>query len=370
MREVLDQAGPYLLALLVHVAAAGVLVLSVQWPGSKRSAPEVAESVQATVVDEERVQAELQRIRDRETQRRREEEERAEVAREQREHEERRRQKAETARVAEERRWKDVEAARRVEEERRRDAEAARVTEEQRRTEAKTARLAEEQRRKEAKTARLAEEQRRKDAKAARVAEEQRRQEAEVARLTEEERRKDAKAARVAEEQRRATAQAATRQAEEQRRKEVEMARRQEELAMVARQRAREDREAEAERERRRREEERSRRELMAHEQQRLVQERKAIFAKALEEYIGAIQSSVARNWRRPTGVPPGLKCTVNVVQDTNGKVLRVEIAQSSGNVAFDRSVEQAVRAASPLPPPRRRPVFDREIVFLFNPRS
>jgi colicin import membrane protein len=108
----------------------------------------------------------------------------------------------------------------------------------------------------------------------------------------------------------------------------------------------------------------------MAREQQRLEQERKAIFAKALEEYIGAIQSSVARNWRRPTGVPPGLKCTVNVVQDTSGKVLRVEIAQSSGNVAFDRSVEQAVRAASPLPPPRQRPVFDREIVFLFNPRS
>ena len=104
--------------------------------------------------------------------------------------------------------------------------------------------------------------------------------------------------------------------------------------------------------------------------EQRLEQERVAIFAKALEEYIGAIQSSVARNWRRPTGVPPGLKCTVNVVQDSNGKVLDVEITQSSGNVAFDRSVKQAVRAASPLPRPRQRAVFEREIVFLFNPRS
>ena len=115
---------------------------------------------------------------------------------------------------------------------------------------------------------------------------------------------------------------------------------------------------------------EEDRRELIAREQQRLEQERKAIFAKALEEYIGAIQSSVARNWRRPSGVPPGLKCTVNVVQATNGQVLRVEIAQSSGNVKFDRSVEQAVLAASPLPPPKQRAVFDREIVFLFNPRS
>ena len=125
-----------------------------------------------------------------------------------------------------------------------------------------------------------------------------------------------------------------------------------------------------AEADRRREEEERARRELVAREQERLEQERRAIFARALEEYIGAIQSSVAENWRRPTGVPPGLKCTVNVLQDNNGKVLRVEIVESSGNVAFDRSVEQAVRAASPLPRPRRKAVFDREIVFLFNPRS
>ena len=108
----------------------------------------------------------------------------------------------------------------------------------------------------------------------------------------------------------------------------------------------------------------------MAREQKRLEQERQAIFAKALKEYIGAIRSSVARSWRRPTGVPPGLECTVNVVQAPNGKVLRVEITQSSGNVAFDRSVEQAVLAASPLPRPKHKAVFDREIVFLFSPRS
>ena len=114
-----------------------------------------------------------------------------------------------------------------------------------------------------------------------------------------------------------------------------------------------------------------TRRVLERRQQRRhLEQERKAIFARALEEYIGSIQASVAEHWRRPTGVPAGLACTVNVLQDDNGKVLRVEIIESSGNVAFDRSVEQAVRAASPLPRPRRRAVFDREIVFLFKPRG
>jgi len=60
----------------------------------------------------------------------------------------------------------------------------------------------------------------------------------------------------------------------------------------------------------------------------------------------------------------------VNVVQANNGRVLRAEITQSSGNVAFDRSVEAAVLAASPLPLPRHRAVFDREVIFLFNPRN
>lgn len=117
-------------------------------------------------------------------------------------------------------------------------------------------------------------------------------------------------------------------------------------------------------------EDERSRRELLGREQQQLEQERKALLAKALEEYIGTLQAAVARNWRRPTGVPLGLRCTVNVVQANNGRILRVEITQSSGNVAFDRSVEQAVLRASPLPVPKHRAVFDREVIFLFNPRS
>ena len=125
-----------------------------------------------------------------------------------------------------------------------------------------------------------------------------------------------------------------------------------------------------AEAERRKREEDRARHERMARGSQRLERENKASHAKGLMEYIGAIQSSVTRNWRRPTGVPRGLKCTVTVVQASNGKVLRVEITQSSGNVAFDRSIEQAVLAASPLPLPRDRAMFEREIIFMFNPRG
>ena len=353
MREFLDQIGPYVLAILVHAAAVGVLVLAVEWPGFRKSVPAPVESVQATIVDEEQVQVELQRIRDRETAKRREEEDRAEAARAQREHEERR--------LAEMRGQRQQE-----EEESQREAERLRTERERLIQERDRA----ERERQHANAARIAEEQRRQEAEVARVAEERRRQEAEVARVAEERRRQEAQKARVTEEERRAEAESATRRAEERRRLEVEKARRRKEIEMV-RQRAEEERRAnQAETDRRRQEDERTRRELLAREQQRLDQESKAIFAKALEEYIGAIQSSVTRNWRRPTGVPAGLKCTVSVVQANNGKVLRVEITQSSGNVAFDRSVGQAVLAASPLPPPKQRALFDREIVFLFNPRS
>ncbi len=110
------------------------------------------------------------------------------------------------------------------------------------------------------------------------------------------------------------------------------------------------------------------RHELSIQEHQRLEQEREDTLAQALEEYIGGIQSNVTRNWYRPTRVPLGLKATVNVVQATNGEVLRVEIIESSGNVEFDRSVEEAVWASSPLPQPKQRAVFDREIVLLFHP--
>ena len=95
-----------------------------------------------------------------------------------------------------------------------------------------------------------------------------------------------------------------------------------------------------------------------------------AALARALQQYIGAIHSKIAKVWRRPAGTPPGLKCGVGVTQSRQGEVLSVEIFTSSGNIAFDRSVAEAVWAASPLPAPVDPTVFDKEIVLLFRPRS
>ena len=55
-----------------------------------------------------------------------------------------------------------------------------------------------------------------------------------------------------------------------------------------------------------------------------------------------------------------------------SGDVLTVAVVRSSGNDLFDRSVENAVYKASPLPLPEEKDLFDyfRDIEFLFNPEA
>ena len=47
---------------------------------------------------------------------------------------------------------------------------------------------------------------------------------------------------------------------------------------------------------------------------------------------------------------------------------MQAEIQSSSGNVAFDRSVEEAVLRSSPLPVPKDPSLFDRNVVITFEP--
>jgi colicin import membrane protein len=58
------------------------------------------------------------------------------------------------------------------------------------------------------------------------------------------------------------------------------------------------------------------------------------------------------------------------VRQIPGGEVVEVRIVQSSGNAAFDQSVERAVLKASPLPRPRDPSLFAQEIEFIFEPEG
>ncbi|GMR08062.1 MAG: cell envelope integrity protein TolA [Gammaproteobacteria bacterium] len=121
------------------------------------------------------------------------------------------------------------------------------------------------------------------------------------------------------------------------------------------------------EQEKRRREEE-MQKQLAAEEAERRELEMQGV----IKRHIAIITAKVQRSWIKPAFNVKGLKCVVRVNLIPSGEVVGVKIVQSSGNVIFDRSVETAVRKASPLPLPKdpRVMALMREISFVFSPEE
>ena len=108
----------------------------------------------------------------------------------------------------------------------------------------------------------------------------------------------------------------------------------------------------------------------LAAEQERMAAQRQSAMQRMISEYVGYIQEKVQRSWIRPPGSSSGLSCTVEVRLIPSGDVVEAKIVRSSGNPAFDRSVEAAVFKASPLPVPPDREVVEqfRLLRFEFKP--
>lgn len=88
-------------------------------------------------------------------------------------------------------------------------------------------------------------------------------------------------------------------------------------------------------------------------------------------KYIDAIMKKVNANWLRPPNTPDYLSCEVRVRLGANGSVLTTSIIKSSGDLAFDRSVESAVSKSDPLPVPSSPTLLRqfRDIRFNFQPK-
>lgn len=97
---------------------------------------------------------------------------------------------------------------------------------------------------------------------------------------------------------------------------------------------------------------------------------RAARAATVVDQYKALIRQRVTHSWSRPLGSTKGLKCVVRVRLTPSGEVLGATVVRSSGNPVFDRSVENAVYKAEPLPLPNDPTLFDnfREIDFIFDP--
>jgi len=87
-------------------------------------------------------------------------------------------------------------------------------------------------------------------------------------------------------------------------------------------------------------------------------------------QYVRLIEQKVERNWLRPATTTSNMSCEVIVTQTSLGDVINVSLGKCVNDLAFQRSIERAVRKASPLPPPPDAKVFDREIHFTFRPRN
>jgi colicin import membrane protein len=96
--------------------------------------------------------------------------------------------------------------------------------------------------------------------------------------------------------------------------------------------------------------------------------QREAIASGQQDTYIRQIADKIERNWNRPLSAKPGLECVVNVVQIPGGDVIDVKVGRCNGDDAVMRSIEDAVRKASPLPAPPTQAVFQRNLIVTFKP--
>jgi colicin import membrane protein len=89
--------------------------------------------------------------------------------------------------------------------------------------------------------------------------------------------------------------------------------------------------------------------------------------ASARELYMLAIHQKVKRNWIKVPSAVAGQTCEALIQQIPGGEVISVEMGSCDGDAALQRSVEQAIYMASPLPQPPDPRVFDRALRFTFE---
>lgn len=89
--------------------------------------------------------------------------------------------------------------------------------------------------------------------------------------------------------------------------------------------------------------------------------------------YAAAIRKAVAGVWSRPPSARLGMQARLRVDLVPSGDLLAVAVLESSGNPAFDRSAEAAVRKAGRFVVPKESRLFEksfRRFTLLFKPED
>ncbi len=305
------------LAILLHAAILGALSLSIdEWLPEPTPLLIDADVIQAMVVDQDLLDAEMDKVAA---------DEQEPAVRE-----------AE-AQAEQQQRREELQRQQALEEERR-EAEAALLARQQEQQRLEEQRLAEE-------AALRAEQARLEAEQAARRAreEEERRLAAERERLERE---------RLAEQARQEAIEVARLEREREMRRRVEE---QMQLEAERRQREAEARErAEQQRlaEERRRKRERERLARRLRNEARNIEQRQRELQFGAVEHGARIQAHVQSFWFTPADLSRNLSCMLSITLDQNGNVTSVRVTRGSGDRSFDLSAVAAVRRASPLPVP------------------
>ena len=89
------------------------------------------------------------------------------------------------------------------------------------------------------------------------------------------------------------------------------------------------------------------------------------------QSFKAGIQLEVLQNWSRPPSARNGMEATLLMELIPTGEVISVSVTKSSGNAAFDRSAEQAVRRVKRFAVPQENHIFEehfRRVYLLFRP--
>lgn len=112
--------------------------------------------------------------------------------------------------------------------------------------------------------------------------------------------------------------------------------------------------------------------EALEAEQGMLAEEEYAIEA---QSYSSKFRQRVESNWSRPPSSRTGMRCVLSIQLVPTGRIVSVDVKESSGNAAFDRSAIQAVKKVEVFPEAKemKPEVFERyyrKFNFEFNPQD
>lgn len=91
-----------------------------------------------------------------------------------------------------------------------------------------------------------------------------------------------------------------------------------------------------------------------------------------VNKYTALILSAISKNWILPEHVDNGLSSQFRIRLASNGMVLEVALIRSSGDPLLDRSAQNAIYKASPLPVPSNPEIFNvlRDINLTVRPEQ